>query len=137
MSLSPFQRRMLIDNAPGWRPTAGDTFTGEFVGWKTGSGNFGAYPVFIFQTGQADFVAWHAFHQLAQQVAKDLNFEQGKVYTIAYIGRVARTKVNAKGIEEDDSYENYYGEPGDGTAEVTNTLSGADLDWQSFEKPGR
>ncbi len=78
-----------FDNAPGWRPNAGDQLVGRVTRVDKGMNEYGAYPIVTVQLDDGgDQVAVHAFHQALRTRLTELRPAPGERIGIKYFGQV-------------------------------------------------
>lgn len=108
-TLTDFERRAQIANAPAWRPNEGDILSGTVIGVRIGStGEYADYPVMVLDTEEG-FRAFHIFHGVARERMSELKPVKGDQLTVQYLGQQTANKpIVRNGKEEDNVYHSYY-----------------------------
>jgi hypothetical protein len=101
------ERRLKIENAPAWRPNAGDILTGTIV--KIGfyeHEEYGKSPVVTMENGDG-IVKVYAIHETLASRLFELKPHVGDEITVAYFGQVpSNTRKDAK-TNEPVEYHKY------------------------------
>lgn len=105
--LAEYQERMMLRQAPAWRPEPKTTICGEVIGLRMGSSDFGSYPIVIYRNLLTnEIIAVHAFHTILRNKLAELKTDIGKQQWITYLGKQAsRTRKDKDG--EPGEYHNY------------------------------
>lgn len=101
-----------LKTAPAWRPTDGQTITGKIVTVVKRTGEHGAYPCVILDTGAEKFTAIHAFHGVLKNELREMAAKPGDEITVLYTGKRTANKLNTDGTEK--MYHGYSVVPTDG-----------------------
>lgn len=79
-----------IKSAVAWRPAPGDTVSGTIVRVlrRETNSEFGAYPLVVMDTGEAQYTAVHAFHTILRDQLREIKAGPGDQITIVYQGKI-------------------------------------------------
>jgi hypothetical protein len=99
-----------IRGALAWRPSPGDMLDGKVVKLLARESEFGVYPVVVMDTGDATYVAVHAFHTILRDGLRELKAAPGDDLVIMYQGKLESKNSagkNAAGEEVKRAYHSY------------------------------
>ena len=123
-------RAIALQTAPAWRPEAGDRMTGTLASVrKQDGGEFGPYPVFVFDTPNG-LTAVHAFHQTLIDGLRDAKAKIGDVLTLVYVDQRETNeskKAGKTGTKDEVTYHLYVVIQGDGS----DAIQTEEYDWMA------
>lgn len=104
-----FAERAAMNTAPAWRPEKDDILHGEVVGTRVGTtSDYPDYPVLILEQTNGEYIAFHAFHGVAQDILSSLRPKRGEVLTIQYLGTQVTNATKDKDLKDQTAYHLYY-----------------------------
>lgn len=84
--LKPSEIALLMAEAEGWKPEAGDEIDGTVLGVKIGTSTFGSYPIVFVLGADEEPVAVHCFHEVLGNEMRTQRPERGDSVYIKYLG---------------------------------------------------